>query len=129
MSLPAEARSFHTVWIRHGDDRSVSARYTLAGDRLVCMGDNGLSGLADGEHVSATIHAIANGGPVVTFPATIREVAPEAVDTGTLSELLANVMRHDGTVEGAIRWLDDQRRTRRCRWWRACSRTARRRTR
>ncbi len=113
MSLPAEARSFHTVWIRHGDDRSVSARYTLAGDHLVCFGDNGLSGLADGEQVSATIHAIANGGPVVTFLATVRDVAADTVETGTVGELLANVMRHDGTVEGALRWIDDQRRTRR----------------
>jgi hypothetical protein len=113
MSLPTETRSFHTVWIHHGEERAVVARYTLAGDRLVCFGDKRLSGVADGEPVSAAIHAIANGGPVVTFTATLREVAPDAVEIGTLSELLANVMRHDGTVEGAVRWLDEQRRTRR----------------
>jgi hypothetical protein len=113
MSLPTEARSFHTVWINHGDEQAVAARYTLTGDRLLCFGDKRLSGVADGEHVSASIHAIANGGPLVTFPATLREVAPDAVGIGTLSELLANVMRHDGTVEGAERWLDEQRRTRR----------------
>lgn len=113
MAVPAEARSFHTVWIRLGNERSVAARYTLADGHLVCFGDNGLSALADGDRVSATIHAIANRGPVVTFPAVVREVRPEAVEIGTLSELLANVMRHDGTVEDAVRWLDEQRRTRR----------------
>lgn len=113
MSLPADARSYHTVWIRKGEGRAVATRYAMAADHLVCFGDDGLRDVADGDQVSATIHAIANGAPVVTFAATVRDVSPDAVDLGSLGDLLSNVMRHDGSLDDAVRWLGEQRRTRR----------------
>ena len=113
MSLPAAARSYHTVWIRRGEGRAVATRYVMDGDHLVCFGDDGLRDVGDGEQVTATIHAIANGAPVTSFAATLRDVPQDAVELGSLGDLLANVMRHDGTLEGAVRWLEEQRRTRR----------------
>lgn len=113
MALPAATRSYHTVWIRSRDHRAVPTRYVMAGDHLVCFGDDGLRDLGDGEQVTATLHAIANGGPVASFPATLREVPASDVDLGSLGDLLANVMRHDGSVEDGTRWLEEQRRTRR----------------
>ena len=113
MALPADARSHHTVWLRDGNERAVAVRYAVAGDRLVCFGDEGLASVRAGRRVSATVHAIACGPPLVTFDATVREIAPDEVDIVTVSELLANVMDGDGTVDGAVRWLDEQRRRRR----------------
>lgn len=113
MALPAEARSHHTVWLRHGDERAVPVRYAVAGDHLLCFGDDGLASASDGQRLSATVHAIACGPPLVSFDVTVRDVPPERVDLANVGDLLANVMHGDGTVDGAIRWLDEQRRQRR----------------
>ena len=113
MGLPAEARSHHTVWLRDGEERAVAVRYVVAGEHLVCFGDHGLSSVPDGQHVSATVYAIACGPPLVTFDVTVRELSPEQADMASVGELLENVMRSDGTLEGAVRWLDEQRRSRR----------------
>lgn len=91
----------------------MAVRYVVAGEHLVCFGDDGLSSMPDGQHVSATVHAIAAGPPLVTFGVTVHEVAAERADMASVGELLENVMRSDGTVEGAVRWLQEQRRSRR----------------
>ncbi len=113
MALPAEVRSHHTVWLRDGEERAVPVRYAVAGEHLVCFGDNGLSSMADGQHVTATVHAIACGPPLVTFGVTVHEMAPERVEMASVGELLENVMRSDGSVESAVRWLGAQRSSRR----------------
>lgn len=113
MALPAETRSHHTVWLRHGDGRAVPVRYAVAGDHLVCFGDDGLTSVPDGQRLSATVHAIACGPPLVTFDVTVQEMPPELVDMASVGDLLANVMHGDGTVDGAVRWLDEQRHHRR----------------
>jgi len=113
MALPAEVRSHHTVWLRDGDERAVPVRYAVAGEHLVCFGDKGLSSMPDGRNVTATVHAIACGRPLVTFGVTVHQMAPEHVDLGNVGELLENVIRSDGSVESATRWLRAQRNSRR----------------
>lgn len=113
MGLSAEARSHRTVWLRRGDDRAVAVRYAVAGDHLLCFGDKGLSSVGDGRRVSATVHAIATGPPLVTFEVTVREMSPEQVDLNDVGDLLADVVRGDGSVEGTVRWPKEQRQRRR----------------
>ena len=113
MALPVDAQSHHTIWLRQGDSPAHPVRYAVAGDHLVCFGDDGLTAVQDGQRMSATVHAIACGPPLVTFDVTVREMLPDDVDILTMSDLLANVMEGDGTVEGAVRWLDGERHHRR----------------
>lgn len=113
MALPAEVRSHHTIWVRRGEDRAVAVRYAMAGDHVLCFGDNGLREVADGQRVSATVHAIAMGAPLATFDATVRDMAPAQVDLNDVGDLLANVVRGDGSVAGTLRWLEKQRQERR----------------
>ena len=113
MRLPAEARSHHTIWLRDGEERAVPVRYVVAGEHLVCFGDNGLSSLPDGRRVSAAVHAIACGAPLIAFDVTVQVLAPEQVAMASVGELLENVVRSDGTLEDAVRWLTEQRSRRR----------------
>jgi len=112
MPAPAEAKSFHTVWVQHGNDRPVSARYALSGDNLICFGDEGLASLPDGSRVTATLHKIAHGAPVATFGATLRDVPADDVDVEALIELLAHVPV--GRTSDEVKWgIEHHRRTRR----------------
>lgn len=90
MALPGEARKYHSVWVSGGAHRPVLVRYAVDGDSLVCFGDGRLAEFADGERVAATIHDLHDGPPLVTFPVTVRELAPEEVELG----LFADVVGH-----------------------------------
>ncbi len=112
MPAPPEAKSFHTVWVQHGSDRPVSARYAMSGDNLICFGDEGLAAVRDGARVTASLHKIAHGAPVATFGATLRDVPADEVDVEALIELLAHVPV--GRTSEEVRWgIEHHRRTRR----------------
>lgn len=104
MDLPMEASGHHTVWIRPWKGGHTGAlRYTIVDGHLYCFGDDDLSGVADGERVSATIHRIANGPPLAGFSATIRTVAPAQVELATISDLVGNSRPSGGFDEGLRR--------------------------
>lgn len=96
MTLPAPAKSHHTVWV-HGPSGSPRAvRYAVDDDRLVCFGDRELAGVPDGSPVMVAIHEIAGGPSLVEFSATLRTVGPGDVETSALYELLDHVsLGHD----------------------------------
>jgi hypothetical protein len=91
MALPPDVRSYHTVWVTAPGRRPVPVRYALDGDDLVCFGDDGLSAVPAGTHVSATVHKIACGPPVATFGAVVRDLAPDDVPLGLVAEVAGNL--------------------------------------
>ena len=88
MTLPAAVKSHHTVWVSAPGARPRAVRYAVDGERLVCFGDDGLASVPDGSRVSLAVHEIAGGEMLATFSATMRELAPDAIDTNALVELL-----------------------------------------
>jgi hypothetical protein len=112
MTLPAAVKSHHTVWVTAPAQRPRPVRYAVEGERLVCFGDDGLASVPDGSRVSLSVHEIAGGQVLATFPASVRQLAPDAIDTNTLVELLAHVSlgRTLDEVEASI---DAQRHERR----------------
>jgi hypothetical protein len=91
MAIPAETKSYHTVWVSRPGDRAHAIRYATADGHLYCFGDDGLSDVDDGSRVSASVHRIAYGPPLFGFDATVRTVAPADVNREALLELLAHV--------------------------------------
>ncbi|MFN8028268.1 MAG: hypothetical protein U0W40_18470 [Acidimicrobiia bacterium] len=116
MGLPDEVRSYHTAWVGvaggHGDRHRVPVRYALAGQALVMFGDGGLTAVPHGTPVSVSIHEIHDGPPIVSFTATLHDVAPEDVDVDALAELLAHVSlgRDLGEVRQHLEEVRAQRR-------------------
>jgi hypothetical protein len=112
MTLPAAVKSHHTVFVTAEGARPRAVRYAVAGERLVCFGDKELASVPNGSRVSLAVHEIAGGGPLATFSASLRELAPDAIDTNALVELLEHVSlgRTLAAVEASI---EEQRRQRR----------------
>ena len=105
MPLPAEVKSHHTVWVRTETTHRVPVRYSVDGDRLVCFGDGPLRDVASGTQVWASVHDIADGPPLVSFPALVRQVDADAVDANALVELLDHVSLGRTSAE-VVRALD-----------------------
>lgn len=112
MALPKDVTSGHTVYVERPGRRPAKVRYAVAGERLVCFGDDGLSTIPDGATVHAAVHDLHFGPPLFTFDAHVRELAPEDVDREALLELLAHVPlgRSLAEVEATV---EVQRTTRR----------------
>ena len=91
MTLPPTVKSHHTAWVTGPDTPARAVRYAVDGERLVCFGDDGLASVPDGSRVSVAVHEIAGGHTLATFTASVRRLAPDAIDTNTLVELLAHV--------------------------------------
>jgi hypothetical protein len=112
MSLPNEVRTHQTVWIDVPGGRTAAVRYEMDGDRLVCFGDDGLSGIAAGTKVTAAVGGLANGPLDAMFWAYVRELAPDDVSLALLSDLVGD--RSLGrTSEEVVRNLEGMRRSRR----------------
>ncbi len=111
MALPSEVKGRYTVSLRV-NGHSASARYAAQGDRLICLGDERLAGVADGERVEVTIGEIGGHGFAARFQAAAREVASDEVDDEALGRLLEHVPL-GRTLEEVTRGLQDARRTRR----------------
>jgi hypothetical protein len=112
MPLPAAAKSHHTVWVGPRGEKPHPVRYAIDGDRLVCFGDDSLANVPDGGRVSASIHEIAGGVSLGEFDASLRRLAPDAVDMNALVELLAHTPL-GSTLEAVQARLDEQRAHRR----------------
>lgn len=112
MPLPPAVSSHHTAWVSVAGVKPHPVRYAVDGDRLVCFGDDGIAGIPDGSRVSVTIHEISGGHLVAQFGASLRVLAPDAVMTSPLLELLEHVPL-GRTLKEVQRHLDGQRATRR----------------
>ena len=112
MSLPSAVRSHQTVWIDVPGGRTAAVRYEMDGDRLVCFGDDGLSGMQAGTRVTAAVRGLADGPLEAMFWAHVRELDPEDVSLALLSDLVGD--RALGrTSEEVVRSLEEMRRSRR----------------
>lgn len=112
MSLPAEARSHHTIWVDVPDGRTVAVRYAADGDRLVCLGDDGLAAVPSGSRLIVALRGLACGPQISQFWVTVDDVPADEVSLGVLSEILGD---HPlgRTGEEVTRRLEDIRSTRR----------------
>lgn len=112
MSLPAEARSHHTLWLDLPGGRTVAVRYVPDGDRLVCLGDDGLADIPTGSRLFASLRSLACGPKAGGFRVRVEELEPEALSLGLLADLLGD--RPLGrTSDEVTRNLEQIRSTRR----------------
>jgi hypothetical protein len=79
MSLPNEVRSHQTVWIDVPGGRTPGVRYEMDGDRIVCFGDDGLSGLVTGSPAATSRRS---------SPTSRRCASPGASCAGSLTGML-----------------------------------------
>ncbi len=100
MGLPTETKGHYSVWVSRPGHRVSAERYAVDGDRLIVFGDTRLADLRDGDRVSATIYELHNGPPLVTFPVTVRELAPEQVGLGVFADVVGH-RQIDTTYEQA----------------------------
>jgi hypothetical protein len=112
MQLPAGTTSHHTAWVTAPGASPHPVRYAVEGERLVCFDDNGLANVPDSTRVSVSIHEIAGGHLVATFGASLRRLAPGAVEMSSVVDLLEHVALGRTLAEVQIH-LDDQRDHRR----------------
>ena len=112
MTLPAAVKSHHTVWVTAPGAKPRAVRYAVAGESLVCFGDDGLASIPDGSRVVLSVHEIAGGVALATFAASVRELAPDAIDRNALIELLEHVSlgRNLAEVEATLEVHRRQRR-------------------
>lgn len=90
MSLPAETRSHHTIWVDLPGGRTVALRYAADADRLVCLGDDGLAGIPAGSRLSAAVRGLACGPRERAFWVRIEDVAADELSLGTLADLVGD---------------------------------------
>ena len=91
MSLPAEARSHHTIWLDLPGGRTVSVRYVSDGDRLVCLGDDGLAGIPAGSRLFAALRGLACGPRVTGFRVRVDDIGDsDELSIGLLADLLGD---------------------------------------
>jgi hypothetical protein len=90
VSLPAETRSHHTIWVDLPGGRTVALRYAADGDRLVCLGDDGLAGVPAGTRLSAAVRGLACGPRERAFWVRVEDVAAAELSLGTLADLVGD---------------------------------------
>ena len=112
MNLPSEVRSHQTVWIDVPGGRTPGVRYEMDGDRIVCFGDDGLSGLVAGTRVTASLGGLADGPLDAMFWVRVSELDPDEVPIALLSDLVGD--RALGrSMEEVVANLEGMRRSRR----------------
>ena len=112
MTLPSEVRSHHTIWVDVPGGRATAVRYAMDEDRMVCFGDDGLSGVADGARLTAGIWGIASGPPEANFWVRVKDLGPDEVPIALLSDIVGD--RALGrTADEVLRNLEAMRRSRR----------------
>jgi hypothetical protein len=112
MSLPSEVRSHQTVWIDVPGGRTAAVRYEMDGERLVCFGDDGLSGLVTGTRVTASLGGLADGPLDAMFWVQVRDLDPDEVSIALLSDLVGDRALGRG-IEEVVATLEGMRRSRR----------------
>jgi hypothetical protein len=112
MTLPAEARSHHTVWIDLPGGRTIPVRYVFDGERMVCLGDEGLAAIPTDSQLFVALRELACGPKVSGFRVHLDDVASDAVSLGLLADLLGDRTLGHSTDE-VMRNLEHLRATRR----------------
>ena len=90
MALPAETKGHYSVWVSRPGHRTSAQRYGIDGDKLIVFGDERLADLQDGDRVSATIHELHNGPPLVTFAVTVRQLNSDEVGLGVFADVVGH---------------------------------------
>jgi len=90
MALPAEARSHHTLWVDLPGGRTVSIRYVTDGDRLICLGDDGLAGIPAGSSLFVALRSLACGAHQGGFRVRVEELEAGSMSLGLLADLLGD---------------------------------------
>jgi len=82
------------------------------GDRLVCLGDDGLADVAEGTRLFASLRGIACGPLERYFRVSVRDVAGDDLGLGTLAELLGDTAlgRNGAEVEATLESIRASRR-------------------
>lgn len=112
MSLPSEVSSHHTIWVEVPDGRTVAVRYAMDGDRIVCFGDDGLRGVADGTRLTAGVRGLASGPPEGNFWIRVQELGPDEVPVALLADIVGHTpLGRD--ADAVLRNLEAMRRSRR----------------
>lgn len=90
MTLSKVVSRHHTVWLAFNGRRSVPVRYATTDTEMICFGDGKLSDLQDTDNAIATVHEIADGPPLESFPVSTRTVAGEELSLSTIAEVHGN---------------------------------------
>ena len=112
MALPNEARSHHTIWIDLPGGRTRALRYATDGDRLICLGDDGLAGVPEGTSLFASLRGLACGPLERYFRVKVHELDGNDVGLATLADLLGDqaLGRTSAEVEAALESIRTTRR-------------------
>ena len=112
MSLPSEARSHHTVWVDLPGGKVVALRYAADGDRLVCLGDDGLAGVPAGSRLTAALRGLACGPETRTFWVRVEDIAASDVTLGLVAEVVGDrsLGRSSDEVNRALEAIRSNRR-------------------
>ncbi|MGH9035091.1 MAG: hypothetical protein ACRD0O_04950 [Acidimicrobiia bacterium] len=112
MALPVEVKGHQTVWVDLPGGRTRAVRVVADGDRLVCFGDDGLSGVAEGTGLFASVRGLQCGPLEKYFRVRLHQLGPDDVSLSQLADLLGNTpLGHTaGEVSAA---LEAQRSSRR----------------
>jgi hypothetical protein len=112
MALPSETRSHHTIWVDIPGGRTVAVRYAADADHLVCLGDDGLAGVADGTTLFASLRGLACGPLERYFRVRLRQLDATDVGLATLSDLLGDraLGRTTEEVEATLESIRSSRR-------------------
>jgi hypothetical protein len=112
MALPTEIRGHHTVWVDLPGGRTRALRYVADGDRLICLGDDGLAGVAEGTSLFASLRGLACGPLERYFRVSVRDLDGGDLELGTLAELLGDTAlgRTRAEVEAKLESIRASRR-------------------
>jgi len=102
MALPAEVKGHQLVWVDVPGGRTRAVRVVGDGDRLVCFGDDGLSEVAEGTSLFASVRGLACGPLEKYFRVRLHGLTPADVSLSQVAELLGNTsMGHTPAEVGA----------------------------
>lgn len=90
MALPAEVKGHQSIWVDIPGGRTAALRFVADGDRLLCFGDDGLSGVADGTGLFVSVRGLACGPLEKTFRTRLREIGPDDISLNAVADLLGN---------------------------------------
>jgi hypothetical protein len=112
MALPAEVKGHQLVWVDVPGGRTRAVRVVADGERLVCFGDDGLSGVAEGTGLFASVRGLACGPLEKYFRVRLRQLGADDVSLSQVADLLGNT-RLGRTADEVGTALEAQRSSRR----------------
>jgi len=112
MALPAEVKGHQLVWVDVPGGRTRAVRVVADGDRLLCFGDDGLSGVTEGTSLFASVRGLACGPLEKYFRVRLHQITPDDVTLSQVADLLGNTSLGRTPTEVSAA-LDDLRTSRR----------------